>query len=99
MTKAEKRIYNVRRYSIASYTSVVYFYKSCSDAKLAAENVIKHEMIDNNGTRYRVICGNSYQFICGYCYPKDDKWYLRVHTIWRYTDYELTEEEVDELYL
>ena len=99
MTKADKRRYRISQYMRASYKSVVYFYKSCSDAKLAAEKAIKHEMIDNNGTRYRVIGGSCQQFTCGYCYKLDDKWYLRVHTPGRYTDYELTEEEVNELYL
>lgn len=99
MTKADKRRYHISLYKIAIHTSVNEYYKSCSDAKLAAEKAIKHEMIANNGTCYRIMCGSCQQFTCGYCYKLNDKWYLRVHTLGRYTDYELTEEEVNELYL
>ena len=99
MTKADKQRQRVSQYKRSNYMSVNEYYKSCSDAKRQAECRIKHEMIDNNGTRYRVMCGSCHQFTCGYCYPKDSKWYLRVHTLGRYTDYELTEGAVDELYL
>lgn len=99
MTKADRRRYHILKYTCSNYMSVNEYYKSCSAAKRQAECRIKHEMIDNNGTRYRVMCGSSYQFTCGYCYKLDDKWYLKVHTASRYTDYELTEGEVDELYL
>lgn len=99
MTNADKRRYRVSQYKRATHASVNEYYKSCSDAKRSAERRIKHEMIDNNGTRYRVMSGNCFQFTCGYCYKLDDKWYLRVRTVSGYTDYELTKEEVDELYL
>lgn len=99
MTKADKRRYRISQYKRATHTSVNEYYKSCSDAKRSAEYRIKHEMVDNDGTRYRIMCGSCHQFTCGYCYKLDDKWYLRVHTVSGYTDYELTEGEVNELYL
>ena len=99
MTKADRRRQHISQYKRSIYTSVNEYYKSCSDAKRQAERRIKHDMIDNNGTCYRIMYGSWQQFTCGYCYKLDDKWYLRVHTISGYTDYELTEEEVNELYL
>lgn len=99
MDKADRRRQRISQYKSSTYMSVNEYYKSCSDAKRQAERRIKHEMVDNNGTRYRVMCGNCHQFTCGYCYKLDDKWYLRVHTVSGYTDYELAEGEVDELYL
>ena len=99
MTKADRRRQRISQYKRSTHMSVNEYYKSCSDAKLAAEKAIKHEMVDNNGTHYRVMCGSCHQFTCGYCYKLDDKWYLRVHTVSGYTDYELTKGEVNELYL
>lgn len=99
MTKTDSRRQRISQYKRSTYKSVNEYYKSCSDAKRQAECRIKHEMIDNNGTRYRVMGGSCYQFTCGYCYKLDDKWYLRVHTVSGYTDYELTKGEVYELYL
>ena len=101
MTKAERRnrIYNC--YKCAVHASVRSFYKSCSEAKLAAERIIKSRMIDDKGTRYRIVLGNCTQFTCAYCFFNSDtgKWYLRYITMYSVTDYELTMEEVNELHL
>lgn len=99
MNKADRRRQRISQYKRSTYMSVNEYYKSCSDAKRSAERRIKQAMIENNGTRYRVMGGSYFHFTCGYCYKLDDKWYLRVHTVSGYTDYELTKGEVYELYL
>ena len=101
MTKAERRNWIYNRYKRAVCASLESFYKSCSEAKLTAENIIKRRMLDDKGTRYRIVSGNSMRFTCAYCFFNSDtgKWYLRYITIYSVTDYELTREEVNELHL
>lgn len=99
MTKEQTRNWRVREYIRSSYTSVTYFYKTCSGAKISAEESIKREMCNKEGTRYRVLTGNCFHFTAGYSLKIDGKWHLRYHTAWGYTDYPLTEGEINELYL
>lgn len=101
MTKAERRNWIYNRYKCAVCTSLESFYASCSEAKLAAEGIIKSKMIDDKGTRYRIVSGGWMYFTCAYCFFNSDtgKWYLRYITKYSVTDYELTKEEVNELHL
>lgn len=101
MTKAERRNWIYNRYKCAVCTSLESFYRSCSEAKLAAEGIIKSKMIDDKGTRYRIVSGGWMYFTCAYCFFNSDtgKWYLRYFTRYSVTDYELTTEEVNELHL
>lgn len=101
MTKAERRNWIYNCYKCAVCTSLESFYKSCSEAKLAAERIIKSRMLDDKGTRYRIVSGDRMRFTCAYCFFNSDtgKWYLRYITIYSVTDYELTKEEVNELHL
>ena len=101
MTKAERRNWIYNRYKCAVCMSLESFYKSCSEAKLTAERIIKSRMIDAKGTRYHIVSGNSMHFTCAYCFFNSDtgKWYLRYITKYTETDYELTKEEVNELHL
>lgn len=101
MTKAERRNWIYNNYKCAVCTSLESFYKSCSEYKLATERIIKNRMLDDKGTRYRIVSGNNIRFSCAYCFFNSDtgKWYLRYFTIYSVTDYELTKEEVNELHL
>lgn len=99
MTKAEKRNWVYRSYKKASCMLVTQFYKRPSSNKLAVDNRIRHEMVEMNGTRYRITGGNCYFFNCAYCFKKDDKWYLRYITRCSTTDYELSQSEVYDLCL
>lgn len=101
MTKAERRDWVYNRYKNSSCTSVERFYASCSDTKLIAECTIKRGMTNDDGTRYRIVGGNCFHFQCAYCFQsiKTGKWYLKYITKGTETDYELTEEEVNELHL
>lgn len=102
MTKAQKRNWIYARYKKAQCHMVTQYYKtSCSALKIAADNRARHEMEQVGGTRYRIVAGNCCDFTCAYCFksPETGKWYLRYITKYSNTDYELTEEEVRELYL
>lgn len=101
MTKAERRNWIYNRYKKAQCHLVTQYYKSCSPLKLAVDNRIRHEMEQVDGTRYRIVSGNCFHFTCAYCFQslKTGKWYLKYITKYSETDYELTEEEVNELHL
>lgn len=102
MTKEQKRDWVYNRYKQSQYNSVKQYYKtSCSPLKIAAENNIISAMEQMGGKRYRIVSGRCQYFTCAYCFFNSDtgKWYLRYITKYSVTDYELTEEEVNELHL
>lgn len=101
MTKAQKRNWIYNKYKQSPYHMITQFYKSGSHSKIAADNRIRHAMEQVGGKRYRIVSGNSIYFTCAYCFFNSDtgKWYLRYITAYSETDYELTEEEVNELHL
>lgn len=101
MTKAQKRDWVYHKYKQSPYHMITQFYKSWSPSKIVIDNRIRRAMEQVGGKRYRIVGGNSFSFICAYCFFNFDtgKWYLRYITKSSETDYELTEEEVDELHL
>lgn len=56
----------IREYENSCIYSVRDFYKTCSSAKISAENRIKNAMLENGGNGYRILSGNSFNFTCGY---------------------------------
>lgn len=99
MTKEGRRNWVVDRYKRAQCHLVTQYYKSPSALKIAADNRIRHQMVEEHGTRYRIVGGNCDVFQCAYCVKKDDGWYLKYFTKIACTEYKLTDQEVKELYL
>lgn len=62
----QKADYYTRLYNMADCTSVDDFYNNPSTTKRRIEKTIKERMIDNDCINYRVLCGNSSFFTCGY---------------------------------
>lgn len=102
MTKEQKRNWIYNKYKQAQCHLVTQYYKtSCSPLKISADNWIRHEMEQLGGTRYHIVSGNCFQFTCAFCLKDRDtgKWVLKYVTKYSVTDYELTEEEANELHL
>ena len=61
-----------QRYEKATETSVYQHYKKVGKTNAYAEKTIIREMVENNGYGYKVLCGGSYSFTCGYLYTRED---------------------------
>ena len=62
----KKADYYKRLYNMADCSSVDGFYNNPSYTKRQIEKTIREKMIDNDCINYRVLCGNSSFFTCGY---------------------------------
>lgn len=63
------------------YYGVRHFYAKPSQEKIDKEELILRKMFFDNGYCYRILCGNSYTFTCGYLVnDKYDRVWLKVFT-------------------
>ena len=99
MNKSERREYYVQKFMHSDCTSVMAYYVKPSDTKVSIEQDIKKQMLDRNGKRYRVLCGNNFTFTCAYACPKNDTWILVVVTAGGHHELELLPQEIDSLCL
>ena len=79
---SQRENYYKRLYATACCSSVVLYYKRCSEEKMRVEIGIVHEMIENGGYMYKILNGNPYFFTCAYKMPDKEsgKELLIVHT-------------------
>ena len=99
MTKKERRDYYVQRYINSEYRSVIEAYTEPSSTKKHIEASILAHMLARDGKRYRVVCFNCFYFTCAYVYPNNGTWILVVETSGKHLEYDLTDKEVNMLYL
>lgn len=85
MNKKQKTLCD--NYNHAKYTSINELYKKPSFYKTRAEHLILKQMLDENGTDYRVIGGNSQVFSCAYRYFDQNNWHLRYFTAYNTYDF------------
>ena len=78
MTKRQQQI--LTQYERSSAHSVREVYGRLSSRKIAIENSILRDMLDVNGSGYRVTGHNSSFFSCGFTYERDGERILRHYT-------------------
>lgn len=78
MNKINKQI--LENYKKSEYYSLNQKYKSCSFAKIKAEQEILQDMKNLNGYNYKIVGANTSTFSCAFTFEENNKQFLKYFT-------------------